>query len=393
MLYPKDFFNAVVRLLVAVPLVLSCSDSTVDEKVDAEDVLWALGSGNSGALGFGDELYYSRPIQLLGVNGILQLEASNNSSLALTQSGNVLAWGDNSYGQLGIGEALKELRPVQILPGTKMSSITLSNSLGGATDENGYVWLWGSLQTFSPNLFSFRTPIRFENYLLPRFIDVKCGSSFCMMLSEEGEVWAIGNNDFGQLASPTTQGRIQIEKIEGISGVSAIAAGSHHALALVGGEVYAWGANNYGQCGLVSCVNCFVPKKVEGLNNIKAVAAGFSHSLVLTSVGRVMSFGYGGFGELGTNILGQKQVPKVIESLTNVSIIYAKDNVSLALAQGGDFFAWGKFDYNSNPFQGNINRYTPTRIECLDDASAIAASGFHYLIAKDYNLNFKGNCF
>jgi len=78
------------------------------------------------------------------------------------------------------------------------------------------------------------------------------------------------------------------------SGATAIAAGGQHALALKSdGTVWAWGWNIHGALGDYSTISSSVPVQVVGaggvgtLSGVTAIAGGFTHSLALKSDGTV----------------------------------------------------------------------------------------------------------
>jgi hypothetical protein len=105
-----------------------------------------------------------------------------------------------------------------------------------------------------------------------------------------------------------------------LSGVTAIAAGAAHSLALKSdGIVIAWGWNSSGQIT--------VP---PGLANVVAIAAGAAHSLALKSDGTVVGW--------GDNTCGQIKVPS---GLNNVVAIAAGGYHSLALKSDGTVVGWG----------------------------------------------------
>ena len=152
-------------------------------------------------------------------------------------------------------------------------------------------------------------------------------------------VAAWGNNNDGETAVPA-----------GLSGVSAIAAGVNHNLALKSdGTVVAWGANFLGQR--------IVP---VGLSGVTAVAAGGNHSLALKSDGTVVAW--------GDNSYGQRTVPA---GLSGVTAIAAGLNHSLALKSDGTVVAWGDNSYDQRTVPAGLSGVT-----------AVAAGGSHSLALK-----------
>jgi PASTA domain/Regulator of chromosome condensation (RCC1) repeat len=155
-----------------------------------------------------------------------------------------------------------------------------------------------------------------------------------------------GGFDYGQCSVPG-----------GLSGVTAIAAGTDHSLALKNdGTVVAWGCVGFdhGQC--------IVP---GGLSGVTAIAAGTVHSLALKSDGTVVAWGCGpGFD------YGQCSVPG---GLSGVTAVAAGHTQSLALKNDGTVVAWGcgAFDYGQCNVPGG-----------LSDVTAIAAGYGHSLALK-----------
>ncbi len=83
--------------------------------------------------------------------------------------------------------------------------------------------------------------------------------------------------------------------LAGMSGLTRLAAGAHHSLALRSdGTVWAWGYNLYGQLGDGSTTNRTSPVQVSGLSGIGALAGGAFFSLAATSAGSTtnLTFSY-----------------------------------------------------------------------------------------------------
>jgi hypothetical protein len=97
---------------------------------------------------------------------------------------------------------------------------------------------------------------------------------------------------------------------EGLVGIQAIAAGSFCSFALTEeGEVYAWGWNNFGRFGLGDEEDRLTSTKLPGLARVKAIVAGAAHSLALTESGEVYAWGSNEQGELGLGDTENRLIP------------------------------------------------------------------------------------
>ena len=142
-----------------------------------------------------------------------------------------------------------------------------------------------------------------------------------------------------------------------LSAVTAIAAGYWHSLAVNGdGTVAAWGCasfTNYGQCNVPS-----------GLSGVTAVAAGIYHSLALKGDGTVVAWGCGGI------VGGPCGVPADLSGVTGIA---AGGFHSLAVKNDGSVVAWGCNDFA----QGQCD--VPSG---LSSVVSVAAGAYHSLALK-----------
>ncbi len=198
-----------------------------------------------------------------------------------------------------------------------------------------------------------------------------------------------GDNSYGQWTVPN-----------GLSGVTAIAAGQYHSLALKDdGTVVAWGHNGYGVCTVPS-----------GLSGVTAIAAGYAHNLVLKGDGTVVAWGYpyGGVCNVpsglsgvvsiaggsshslalkndgtvvtwGDNSRGQCMVPS---GLCGVFAIAAGNSHSLALKSDGTIVGWGYNYYGQCTAPSGLSGVTAI---AAGDVHSLALKGDGTVVAWGYN--------
>jgi alpha-tubulin suppressor-like RCC1 family protein len=150
---------------------------------------------------------------------------------------------------------------------------------------------------------------------MPKFKAVAAGwdagsqTAFSLGLDFQGRVWSWGNNDYGQLGLGYHGGNVLSPHMlpPFPSPVIALAAGNRHALALTeDGRVFAWGDNRQGQVGSgdgdgdgaldQTMVNS--PYAVPGLGTVFCIAAAASHSLAMTDGGELFGWGNNGSGQI-----------------------------------------------------------------------------------------------
>src|SRR5699024_10289417 len=107
--------------------------------------------GGTGHLGTSEEPELLDPAGT-AVDGahITQLASSENSVLALSETGDVYGWGENRYGQLGNSTDLTSDAPVAVttagtpMDGAKITRISVSGRHALALANDGRVFAWGS---------------------------------------------------------------------------------------------------------------------------------------------------------------------------------------------------------------------------------------------------------
>ena len=124
--------------------------------LDSSGVVWACGYNSYGQIGDGTIANAAQGVvQVQGLPAatkVIAVAAGLDHSLALMADGTVWAWGLNYYGELGYGAALASLIPVaapkQVITVnnialTNIVSILAIGNSSYAVDINGQLWAWG----------------------------------------------------------------------------------------------------------------------------------------------------------------------------------------------------------------------------------------------------------
>ncbi|MEX2237781.1 MAG: hypothetical protein WEB00_09630 [Dehalococcoidia bacterium] len=307
---------------------------------------------------------------------------------AAAPAGAARAWGYDGVGQLGDGGAnTNQPTPVAVSGLTTVTAVAAGGDHALALLSDGTVRSWGSdgsgqLGNGGTNT-NQATPVAVSG--LGGVTAIAGGNAHSLALLSDGTVRAWGSDVSGQLGDGgTNTNQATPVAVSGLSGVSAIAGGNHHSLALLDdGTVRAWGWDQYGQLGDGGTnTEQPTPVAVSGLSGVTAIAAGDNHSLALVSDGTARVWGADEAGQLGDGGTNTDQTtPVAVSGLTTVTAIAGGDNHSLALLSDGTVRAWGDDFYgqlgNSAAFDDDSS--TPVAVSGLSGVTAIAAGGFHSL--------------
>jgi alpha-tubulin suppressor-like RCC1 family protein len=198
--------------------------------------------------------------------------ATGGHSLALLAGGTVMAWGANDLGQLGDGTLVDRATPVgSVVPGTVID-IAAGARHSLAVNTSGQVWTWGvndrrqlgttpASACLTTSGLTFPCSTRAVQAQAPGgMVAVAAGSEHSLALALDGNVWAWGANELGQLGDNTTVlMRTNAVRVFGLSGAVAIDAGFQHSVAVVGTSPMTWGANGSGQLGRSTSLCSGVP--------------------------------------------------------------------------------------------------------------------------------------
>jgi alpha-tubulin suppressor-like RCC1 family protein len=288
--------------------------------------------------------------------GAARLAAGGGFSLARNAAGtSMFSWGSDSGEALGNGGGGDRNTPGPIvLPGIVPQPVVAIASGSGARHglliSDATAWAWGyngfgQLGNGNTNSQPNPVPMTHDNgFVITGVSAVSAGTLHSLVLRNDGLVFAVGSNGFGQLGDGTNTDRARAVQVTNLANITAIAAGGQFSLALRGdGTVWAWGANANGQLGDGTLLDRDSPAQVAGLAGVVAIAAGSEHALALLGSGGVVAWGLNSEGQLGDNTTFNRSSPMPVLGFSRAFTIAAGGNNSAAF--GEVLFVWGS---NSN---------------------------------------------
>ena len=303
---------------------------------------------------------------------LTQVSAGCDHAVALTATGQVLAWGADDQGQLGVpAQSAPITHPVTVPIPAPVTSVQSGCSFSTALDTSGRVWTWGSnsvgqLGTGSPAPFN-ATPTMVS---LPTGTIVKtisAGEGFGVALNATGKLFAWGIDNRGQLGDGGHRtGSTVPVRVHLPSGTTAtfVASGSEHSLALTStGRVLAWGDNDFGQLGDGTTIERDTPVRITMPSSVKKVTkliGGGVFSLALTGAGHLLAWGSNAFGELGDGTFTDHLQPEPVAlGSTTVTSAAAGGLHVLARTSNGGILAWGENEFGQLGNNSTTNSNVP----------------------------------
>lgn len=286
-------------------------------------------------------------------------------TVALTRDNQIVTWGRNNDGALGRDTIWKMKKAVDDVDysDSDNSSSDESDDSDDSDDSDGMLNPRESTPTAIPaSAFPPGTT----------FVQVVAGNGFSFALTDAGLLYGWGSFRSSKihklfLQDPVTHAIIACQRtpvlIPGLAGITQIAAGANHVLALQGGHhtrLWAWGFNKESQLGrrmlarhcprdakgrlLMASV---VPRPVA-VADVCRIASGKYHAFAVDARERVWAWGCDTFGQTGADrqALSRRDSPFEMRALAGQHVVdlAAGSYHSAALTADGRCFVWGRMD-------------------------------------------------
>lgn len=300
--------------------IVSCGDvHTII--VDINNNVWSFGDNNFGQLGLGDIQRRFIPTQILETKA-KAVSCGANFTIIIDMNDEIWGIGANLVGQSGLGNLEFSSIPHKIMD-IKIKSISCGAFHTMVVDLNNNIWTFGKNEDGQLGLGSYNiqfVPIQIPNIKAKM---VSCGDSHTMFIDMDDNVWAFGNNEYGQLGVDDTQTRSNPIQLSWNHENKAkfISCGYAYTMIIdMNDNIWAFGDNEFGQLGLGDEQTRHNPALIPGIK-AEAISCGDNHTIIIDMNNELWVFGYNRFGQLG---LGDIQ-DRFISIPTDSKLIKAKN--------------------------------------------------------------------
>ena len=380
------------------PVVAVVLCSLTPGVLDAQGILYWDSNGNSpglGGSGAWSGLYWSNfssgtATTRAWSTGSTAVFAETPGTVTVDASITVKGMNFNSNGYLIRGSLPVNLSSTASLDSAASSSATLLVPLAGSGSLNKTGS--GEIILTAANTYTGKTSVSAGRLQLGNGdtnaatnLQFAAGYAHNLVLRDDGSLWAMGDNSFGQLGLGDNLRRNVATKVIG-SGIRAVAATYHQSLILkTDGSLHAAGYNGYGQLGLGSTSNSNSFALVLS-SGVSAMATGYHHSLILKTDGSLWAMGRNNYGQLGLGDTNDRSTPTMVLD-GGVIAIGTGSHHSLFIKSDGSLWVMGWNNYGQLGTGDSNDRSSPTRILAAG-VVAVAAGMGHTLI-----LNSNGSVY
>ena len=244
--------------------------------VDDEGFVWSFGLNRFGQLGTGNNTNFKVPQKIEDLPPVLSVSCGGHHTLIITNS-DLWSCGNNDHGQLFHADK-EERSKHQKTSFSNISKISTGFHHSLFETNKGEIFACGSNAYGQCGLGHFNNP-QIDVTLIPNvpsnIVHFVCGGHQSLFLDSEGNVFSVGNNEFGELGLGHNTNQNVLNKIPNIPPIKIISCvGASCYLIDFEGNLWTFGYNTRRQLGHGDETNINAPKIISTLKDIQQISYG-----------------------------------------------------------------------------------------------------------------------
>ncbi|KAM9733139.1 serine/threonine-protein kinase Nek8 [Menidia menidia] len=312
------------------------------------------------------------PLRLPMLNTeVLQVSLGRTQKMGVTKSGRLITWEAPSVsGETSFPGAVEQMQPPFISrflegqSGVTIKSVSCGDLFTICMTDRGIIMTFGSGSNGClghGNFNDVTQPKIVEELLGYELVQVSCGASHVLAVTNEREVFAWGRGDNGRLGLGSQDTHncpqqvclpVEFEAQKVVCGIDC------SMIISTQGSIVACGSNRFNKLGLdkiapgeelnpvnqVEEVHSYKLVQSAPLNTEKIVYIdiGTSHSVAVTEGGQCFTFGSNQHRQMGCSSRRSSRLPYLVPGLQGITMAACGDAFTLAIGSEGDVYTWGK---------------------------------------------------